>query len=174
MVVSPFSRHLSDTGSRSERGLYEFNEGATTSDTESSIMHWRSLILSLGLLWSGCAASGPRHTDLQTPGHACIKAAETWLNQPGDKKKLKHALQTLKETNEAIKKAGGSSEQAAIITDLDTLQGALNMAQMQVDDGRDPTGPSELGESSGTNAVTVAVEQLRTDLNRQVSSPATP
>lgn len=110
--------------------------------------------------------------NLQAAGQNCLKKADAWLLAPSDKVKLKQALQTTKETNEEFKK--DEKLDKAVLADLELLQGALNMAQMQVNDGKDPTKPSELSEFPPTNAVTVASEQLRTDLGNLANAQHTP
>jgi hypothetical protein len=129
--------------------------------------------LTIAVICSSCSTSSSPATNLHSTGQACLKRAEAWLANPADKQKLKQALTSAKEANAEIATTK-TTEPKAIIADLELLQGALNMAQMEVNDGRDPTGPSSFSEFSAANAVTNAVEQLRTDLTNRGNTPTNP
>lgn len=133
-------------------------------------MQQRALYLTLALSCSACSFSSPPGAKAASSGQVCLAQAEDWLRNPLDKNKLKKALQTVKEANEDLKKTA-SKEDGVLLTDLDLLQGALNMAKMQFEQGRGPNQPTEFSESTPIDGVTVATEQLRTDLTKQKSGP---
>jgi len=123
----------------------------------------RVLILSLALFAIGCSGSVFSGGDVRAAGRKCLKETDDWLDKPQDKGRLARALKAsnlARTTFEKDEKAKGD----VVYGDIDLLYGALNMAQMIVDDGSDPTRPSSISDVPVVASVRMVANQMREHL----------
>lgn len=126
-------------------------------------MWLRILILSLCLSITGCSGSMFSGGDVRATGKKCLNEADSWLAKPQDKNQLARALKTSQSARDSFEK-DDKARADVVYGDIDLLYGALNMAQMVVDEGSDPTRPSSMSEVPVVASVRMVANQMREHL----------
>lgn len=130
----------------------------------------KAVLCILAILLGGCAAAGRSSGNLPAAVQGCLESAEQWTSSPKDLSRLKAAVRTVTAAQKPFEH-DEATKGSRLYQDLNLLAGSLNMAQMAVEDGHDPTLATGANEPPPVDSVRMVIARLKTDLQ---ASPPTP
>lgn len=130
----------------------------------------RAVLCILAILLVGCTSAGRGSGNLPATVQGCLESAEKWTSSPKDLSRLKAAIRTVAAAQKPFEH-DEATKGSRLYQDLNLLAGSLNMVQMAIEDGHDPTLATGANEPPPVDSVRMVVARLKADLQAPSPTP---